>query len=184
MGEGERSTDYREQVLALDSTGVHRMWQVVYQGDNLVGWPPGKAVEYLVLRAFQLEGAEVSWPYEVRQNGVLLEQIDGAVYFDGLACLVEAKVWKRQVDYSVIAKMKAQLLRRPMMTLGAVFQIGTFSQAAVSLTHLLPPPNVLLWDGDDLDWALECGALRTGLKLKLRHAIEQGFANLSLRGTT
>ncbi|HZI11836.1 MAG TPA: hypothetical protein VE153_15740, partial [Myxococcus sp.] len=79
MGEGERSADYRERVLALDSTGVYRTWQVVRRGDNLVGWPPGRALEYLILRAFQLEGAEVTWPYEVRRDGVLLEQIDGAV---------------------------------------------------------------------------------------------------------
>jgi hypothetical protein len=180
MGEGERSADYRERVLALDNAGVYRTWQVVLRGDNLVGWPPGRALEYLILRAFELEGAKVTWPYEVRRNGVLLEQIDGAVHFDGLACLVEAKAWKKRLDYSVIAKMKAQLLRRPMLTLGAVFQVGDFSEAAVNLTHLLPPPNVLLWPGADVDWALRRRALREGMKLKLRHAIEQGFGDLGL----
>ncbi|MCY1021160.1 hypothetical protein [Pyxidicoccus sp. MSG2] len=167
-------------MLALDAVGIQRMWQVVHAGDNLVGWPPGKALEYLILRAFQLEGAEVTWPYEVRRGGLLLEQIDGAVYFDGLACLVEAKAWSTPLDFSVIAKMKAQLLRRPTMTLGAVFLLGEASDAAISLTHLLPPPNVQLWNGTDLAWAMERGALREGLKRKLRHAIEQGFADLML----
>ncbi|MFP2905690.1 restriction endonuclease [Pyxidicoccus sp. 3LFB2] len=182
MDEAGRAAVYREQVLALDRAGVYRMWQVVHAGDNLVGWPPGKALEYLILREFQLEGAEVTWPYEVRRNGLLLEQVDGAVYFDGLSCLVEAKDWRTPVDFSVVAKMKTQLLRRPAMTLGAVFLSGTFSDAATSLAQLLPPPNVQLWNGDDLAWAMERGALREGLKRKLRHAIEQGFGDLLLSG--
>lgn len=180
MDEAGKSAEYRAKVLALDGMGVRRMWQVVLAGDNLLGWPPGKALEYLILRAFQLEGAEVTWPYEVRRNGLLLEQIDGAVYFDGLACLVEAKAWSTPLDFSVIAKMKAQLLRRPTMTLGVVFMLGGVSAAAVSMIHLLPPPNVQLWIGEDLAWAMERGALREGVRRKLRHAIEQGFEDLIL----
>ncbi|QSQ24247.1 hypothetical protein JY651_04585 [Pyxidicoccus parkwayensis] len=180
MDEAGKAAFYRAQVLALDGPGVRRMWQVVCAGDNLVGWPPGRALEYLILRAFQLEGAEVTWPYEVRRNGLLLEQIDGAVYFDGLACLVEAKAWSTPLDFSAIAKMKTQLLRRPTMTLGAVFLLGRVSDAALTLNQLLPPPNVQVWDGDELAWAMERGALREGLKRKLRHAIEQGFEDLIL----
>jgi hypothetical protein len=37
------------------------MWEVLCSRDDLPGWLPGRALEYLVLRAFQLEGAEVTW---------------------------------------------------------------------------------------------------------------------------
>ncbi|WP_275900295.1 restriction endonuclease [Pyxidicoccus trucidator] len=151
------------------------MWQVVHSGDNLLGWPPGRALEYLILRAFQLEGADVTWPYEVRKDGVLLEQIDGAVYFDGLACLIEARDWSEPLDFLVIAQLKARLLRRPRMTLGAVCITGTFTEAAIQMAEFLPPPDVLLWDGEGLCSAIEHGTLREGTRRKLRYAIEHGF---------
>lgn len=75
------------------------MWQVLRSADNLTGWPPGKALEYLVLRAFQLGGAEVTWPYEVRRRNVVVEQVDGAVYVDGLTCLIEAKDHAEPMDF-------------------------------------------------------------------------------------
>jgi hypothetical protein len=67
MDEAGRRAVYLERVLSLDGEGVYRTWQVVRRRGNLVGWPPGKALEYLILRAFQLEGADVTWPYEVRK---------------------------------------------------------------------------------------------------------------------
>jgi Restriction endonuclease len=156
------------------------MWQVLRSRDNLPGWPPGRALEYLVLRAFQLEGAEVTWPYEVRRKGVLLEQVDGAVYCDGTTCLIEAKAHSEPIDFMAISRMKARLLRRPRTVIGAVFSVGEFTEAAYQLTECLPPPDVLLWDGDDLGWALQRQAMREGMRKKLRHAIEQGFADLEL----
>jgi hypothetical protein len=63
----------------------------------------------------------VTWPYDVRRNGVHLEQVES-----------------------------------------------------------LPPPDVLLWSGKDIQWALQRQAMREGLHRKLRHAIEQGFADFDL----
>jgi hypothetical protein len=156
------------------------MWDVLYAGDNLPGWPPGRALEYLVLRAFQLEGAQVTWPYEVRKRDVLLEQVDGAVYFDGLTCLIETKAHSGPIDFMPISRMKARLLRRPRTVTGAVFSIGEFTEAALHLADALPPPDVLLWDGDDIDWALRRRAMRVGMRKKQRYAIEHGFVNLDL----
>jgi hypothetical protein len=170
-----RRTVYLERVLSLDRAGVYKTWQVVRRRSNLVGWPPGKALEYLILRAFQLEGADVTWPYEVRRDGTLLEQVDGAVYFEGLACLIEARDWRVPLDFMSVAQMKMRLLRRPKMTLGAVFNNGTFTEAAHRMAELLPPPDVLLWERQAIAQALEQGTLREGMKRKLRYAIEQGF---------
>ena len=156
------------------------MWKVLYTRDNLPGWPPGRALEYLVLRAFQLEGAEVTWPYDVRRNGLLLEQVDGAVHCDGISCLIETKAHSEPIEFLAISRMKARLLRRPRTVIGAVFGTGDFSPAAILLTENLPPPDVLLWQGRELAWALGRQAMREGLRRKMRYAVEQGFADFNL----
>jgi hypothetical protein len=156
------------------------MWEVLSSRDDLPGWPPGRALEYLVLRAFQLEGAEVIWPYEVRRNGVLLEQVDGAIYFDGVTCLIETKDQSEPIDFMAISRMKAKLMRRPRAVIGAVFGTGEFTPAALHLTEMLPPPDVLLWSGRDIGWALQRQAMREGMRKKWRQAMEQGFVDLNL----
>jgi len=175
-----KEAEYRQRISRLDIGDLRRMWEVLCSRDNLPGWPPGRALEYLVLRAFQLEGAEVTWPYEVRRNGVLLEQVDGAVYCDGLTCLIETKAHSEPIDFLAISRMKTRLLRRPRTVIGAVFGIGEFSRAAILLTENLPPPDVLLWRGRELAWALQRQAMREGLNRKMRHAIEEGFADFDL----
>lgn len=117
-----RRAMYLEKVQALDASGVRRMCQVVFEGGNLVGWPPGRALEYLILRAFQLEGADVTW-------------------------------------------------------LGAVFSTGTFTEPAIRMTELLAPQDVLLWEGEELSSAIAQGALRDGMRRKLRYAVENGFVS-------
>jgi hypothetical protein len=76
-------------------------------------WDEGKALEYLVLRAFQLDGAEVAWPYTVKVKDRIVEQIDGVMYVDSLACLIECKDTSQEVNIEAIAKLRNQLLRRP-----------------------------------------------------------------------
>ena len=55
------------------------------------GWDAGKALEYAIIRAFELDGATVRWPYPVSLFGEEVEQIDGSVGYAGLYCLVESK---------------------------------------------------------------------------------------------
>jgi hypothetical protein len=63
------------------------------EAGNTSGWAPGKAFEYLVLRAFQLEGAEVRWPYSVRIDGGEKEFfLFHSVSYDG-TFLFKRKVW-------------------------------------------------------------------------------------------
>jgi hypothetical protein len=84
------------------------------------------------------------------------------------------------IDFMAISRMKARLMRRPRTVIGVVFSSGWFTEAARQLMECLPPPDVLLWDGPDIEWALlRCG-MREGLRQKLRHAIEQGFADFRL----
>lgn len=175
-----RGGEYQRRVLALGHEGLLELWQGLRAGVSPPEWPAGVLLEYLLLRAFQLEGAEVTWPYRVYQARVLLEQIDGIIYFDGVSCLVESKDVTRTVDALAIVKLKSQLLRRPRTTIGAVFNTGTFSPTALSLLRMLPPPDVLLWEGEEIDFALQGQRLLEGMRRKLRHAVETGFADWDL----
>ncbi len=59
--EGEEK--YVGWVRSLGRNGLLHLWEQVKDGENLEPWPQGKAFEYLVLRAFELDGARVIWPY-------------------------------------------------------------------------------------------------------------------------
>lgn len=180
MGEGEGG-EYVRRVRAFDAVRVWELWTAIQAGIAVEGWSSGRLMEHLVLRAFQLEGARVSWPYEVWLDASRLEQIDGAVHFEGLSCLIECKAWHHKlVDVAPIIKLKAQLMRRPPPVLGALFCLGDFSTNALAMTRLMPPANVLLWRGGEIELALRKQLLREGLKRKLRHAAEHGFAFLDL----
>jgi hypothetical protein len=61
-----------------------------------------------------------------------------------------------------------------------VFNTGRFSPTAASLMQMLPPPDVFLWDGAEIDFALQGQRLLEGMRRKLRHAVETGFADLNL----
>ncbi|QRK08208.1 hypothetical protein JQX13_51185 [Archangium violaceum] len=180
MTDEGRSSEYQRRVLALEHEELLKLWRALLAGVTPADWPGGVLLEYLILRAFQLEGAEVTWPYRVYRKGVLLEQIDGVVYFDGVSCLVEFKDMTRPVDTVTIVKLKSQILRRPRATIGAMFCTGEVSSAASMLVEMLPPPDVLLWEGDEIDVALRGHRLLDGMRRKLRHAVETGFADLSL----
>jgi hypothetical protein len=74
---------YEAVAKRLQRPGLFRLWRQIVEG-NTSGWGPGKAFEYLIIRAFELEGAEVTYPYEVRVEDDVVEQIDGMVVVDGL----------------------------------------------------------------------------------------------------
>ncbi len=130
--------------------------------------------------AKKIEGAEVVYPYSVRVGGTIVEQIDGVLYSDGLACLVECKDQEANIAIDPVAKLRNQLNRRPAGTLGIVFSTAGFTEAAVILTQYNVNQTILLWDGSDLDYALQHQYMRRGLVKKYRYCIERGLPNYSL----
>lgn len=167
------ASDYLLRIRALDWDGIERLWTSIRSG-RTPGWPPGKALEYLILRAFELDGAEVRWPYTVTVQGQLVEQIDGAVYVGNLACLVEAKDSSRQVQFDAVTKLRQQLSRRPAGVLGLLFSRTDFADSARILAQFLAPQNILLWDGDELAYAIEHRRLVWALEAKYRYCVEHG----------
>jgi hypothetical protein len=156
------------------------MLDILAQGDAIPGWPPGRAMEYIILRAFEIEGAEVTWPYEVLQDGQVIEQIDGAVCCDGLNCLVESKDTSEAIDIVPIAKMRHQLARRPPGSMGIIISRSGFTMPVSLQMRMLTPLNVLLWGFEELQAAIRKRTMRVALQLKYKYAVQLGEPNANV----
>lgn len=174
------------EVTAEDIRRMNRV-ELLGQYDQLTpdktpeAWLRGQLFEYLVIRAFELDGAQVQWPYDVLHGGHLLEQVDGAVHVDHIAALVESKCWAREVDWDPIAKLRSKLLNRPSSAIGLVFSKMEYTPAAKVLTRFAFPQTILLWEGEELRWAIENGRMCEGLHLKYRYAVEQFLPDFDMR---
>lgn len=157
-----------------------KLWAAIESGAT-TEWAPGKAFEYLLLRAFQLEGAEVEWPYSVSLADVVVEQIDGFVMVDGLACLLECKDHKDPLSIDSIAKMRNLLLRRSAQAVGLVISRSGFTEPALQLARYLSPQTILLWAGDEVAYALENKGFRKGLTAKYKAYITKGLPYYHIR---
>ena len=155
------------------------MLQSISNGIPIPGWQRGGAFEHIVLRAFEIEGAEVQWPFRVPYNGHTLEQIDGAIYYGGLFCLVESKDYNGRINVEPIAKLRNQLMRRPGGTIGLVFARSGFTEPAKILTRMMNPLSILLWEFDELEEALRTSTMCAALKTKFRFAVEQGMPDFN-----
>lgn len=171
--------DYQGRIAQLNYEGLLELWQAIAAG-NALGWAPGKALEYLVLRAFQLEGAEVRWPYSVSIDEEEIEQIDGVVYTNGISCLIECKDTAQRTNVEPIAKMRNQLLRRPSAAVGAIVSIKGFTDAATILARFLAPQTILLWNGDELAFSLRNQTLCRDIEAKYRYCVETGKPDLNI----
>lgn len=171
--------DYRERISQYNQEGLLELWTAVEAG-LVAGWPPGKAFEYLILRAFELEGAEVRWPYTVNFGQEIVEQIDGAVYWNGLACLIECKDTEEKASIEPLAKMRNQLLRRPGATIGVIFSRRGFTDPAIILARFMVPQTLLLWSGREVAYALTKRAMCQALVLKYRYCVEYGLPDYNI----
>jgi hypothetical protein len=133
------------------------------------------------VRAFEVEGADVQYPYTVRIADEVVEQIDGVVYTDGLACVLESKDWQVDIDSAPIAKLRNQLQRRPASTIGAVFSRTNYTDPAMTLAQFLAPQTILLWRGEDIAYALTHAQMRLGLIAKYRACVQLGITYYDLR---
>jgi hypothetical protein len=173
-------TDYRTKIKAYEHGDLLALWQHIQAG-NTPDWDSGKAFEYLILRAFELEGAEVRYPYRIQREGEEIEQLDGIIYSDNLACLVESKHFQTiPTNFEPIAKLRNQLLRRPAATIGMVFSFSGFTAPALLLAEFVAPQTILLWNGNEISFALERQIFRASLIKKYRYAIEHGMSYLNI----
>lgn len=172
-GLGLRNAEYESMVKALDWEGLRWLYPEI-ETRSTPGWEAGKAFEYLIPRAFELDGATVRWPFEIRLHGQTVEQIDGAVQAAGLHCLLECKDEKAPLAIDPIAKMRNQLLRRPAACIGLIFSTSGYTQPAQMLTGYLGSQTILLWHPGEIRLALEHGRIVPLLEAKYRACVEEG----------
>jgi hypothetical protein len=172
--------EYTDRIQNYGWPKLQELWNQI-QERQTPDWAPGKAFEYLLLRAFELEGAEVVFPYSVNFNSEIIEQIDGVVHSGNLDCLLEAKDWAENVNVEPVAKMRSQLQRRAASTIGVVFSTCGFTEAALTLTRFVTPQTVLLWSGPEVAAALEKRSFRAYLLYKYRRFIHTGDPTIDAR---
>lgn len=171
--------DYRRKIKRLDRPGLLKLWHRVKDNDA-PAWASGKALEYVVLRGFEIDGAKVVWPFDVSAGENTIEQIDGVVYAEGLAALIECKDHAKSVNFEPIAKLRQQLARRPPATIGCCFAKKGFTSEALLLAERSAPQNVLLWHGDEIEFAIRRMRMRRGLIEKYRHAVERALPDFKI----
>lgn len=159
---------------------LNALW-IAIQSGNTPGWRSGAAFEHLVLRAFELSGADVVWPYSVQLGGEVAEQIDGAIHDDGLSCLVESKHLSVPVNVEPIAKLRNQLLRRPSHAMGLLFSASGFTTPAQYLAQFVSPQTILLWSPEEVTHLLTVGKFCDALRVKYRRCVERGVPDYDVR---
>ncbi len=176
------AAQYETKIQLLQWKELRSLWKKI-EKRNTPGWDAGKAFEYLVVRAFQLDSAKVRYPYGVQLFGEEVEQVDGVVYCSGLSCLIESKDFanKVNVDIAPIAKLRNQLLRRPASAIGMVFSRTGFTDPARHLSYFSLPQTILLWSGDEIKYALEQESICDLLVLKYHKCVEDGLPDYDVR---
>lgn len=172
--------DYRQRIQTFDHAAIVELWQAVRRNDT-PDWQAGRAFEYLVLRAFQIEGATVRYPYSVSIEQMPVEQLDGAVHSDGISCIIECKDQTTNVDFAAVAQLRTRLMRRPPSAVGVLFSRSGFTAPTIKLSHFVASETIILWDGEQFNDALVKRRLRTSLIAKYRRLIEDGAAYYDTR---
>ncbi len=153
------------------------LWDKIKARTAIPDWQPGKAFEYLVVRAFQIEGTPVRWPFHVTysQKFGTMEQVDGIVYLGERAFLIESKDLSEPAAIEALAKLRFRLEGRPPTTMGLLFSVQDFSTPTEVFAQFASPLNVLLWNSSDLDLALASASMTEGLRQKFEYATEYGL---------
>ncbi len=178
-------TEYISTIKAYKThSDLVNLWSGILEKET-PGWQPGIAFEYFVLRAFEIEGAYVDYPYDVDLFGENVEQIDGAVHIQniGLTVIVECKNYSNKgvnVNVEPLAKLRNQLLRRPPSCIGCVFSTSGFTKPAATLAHFSLPQSIILWQREDIIYCLENECFVEGLEKKIKFSSTHGHPNLNL----
>jgi hypothetical protein len=180
-----KAREYEAKIQKLGWQELENLWDIILKEETQeAGWEAGKALEYLIVRCFELElGSEhVVYPYDVdfssiTQSYQAIEQIDGVVYANGLSFILECKDYSENLDVQVIAKLRNQLTRRPAGTIGCVFSTSGFTEPAILLAHFTAPQAILLWGVSDIDNSIKNRSFVTALEKKYRNFVEKGVPN-------
>jgi len=159
----ENNRRREEKIKTLDWYGIRELWEVVVEPRKRNASPdedwrdPYTTFEYVILRAFELEGARVTYPFFVYPLGdrTVLHEIDGSVFTKtGKSVLCEFKSWADPIQFDPIAKLRSQLLQRPKKGIACFFSMSGFTTPAIRSTTLIATEGVLLWKKNEIEHAL------------------------------
>ncbi|WP_292774942.1 hypothetical protein [Nostoc sp. NMS9] len=106
--------------------------------------------------------------------------MDGVIYSDGLACIIECKDSNESLNIEAIAKLRNQLLRRPTTSIGSVFSRSGFTVGAITLARYISPQTILLWGGKEIKYSLYNKYIRRSLIKKYRYCVEYGLPDYDI----
>ncbi len=159
------------RVRRYDWAKLEGLWKRIKAG-TATGWSPGKALEYMFVRAFELSGAEVVYPYnnEVRR---IKEQFDGFVFVKelGAGFIIECKDWREPVSFDEVAKLYGRLSYRISSTFGIYLSRNDFTASALESLYVLHPHNILLWSFAEIDECFIHHKFLDALKYKYKYAM-------------
>jgi hypothetical protein len=175
--------DYEKKIKTYQWPALQSLYAEIV-ARTTPGWAAGNALEYLIVRAFELDGASVRWPYDTQIDGEVVEQIDGAVAVSGLHCLIECKDESKPLAIAPLAKMRNQLQRRPPATVGLIFSTSGYTNPAQILASYLGSQTILLWHPEEIELAVKKGRIVPLLEAKYRACVETGLhiANTTYMG--
>ena len=168
-------TDSEENLIAkirtYDWTMLIDLWEQIKAG-TITDWNEGKALEYMLVRAFDLEGADVVYPY----NNIIIkaeEQLDGFVFDKelGAGFIIECKDWAGKVSFDELAKLHGRLLYRMSSTFGLFLSKHGYTSSAVEMMYYIQPHSILLWNSEDIDECFKKHKFLTALRYKYRYAM-------------
>lgn len=143
---------------------LKKFWKSRKDTDGKDLWPKGKLMEYLIVRAFEIESSEakpvyVTYPYGVREkelNNEEMEQIDGAVHVMGLLALIECKDYKdAKIDIEPLVKLRFRLQVRHSSAFGIFFSCTELTDPAEYWISYMAPQLIIFWDKEDLEYCLD-----------------------------
>lgn len=160
-----------KRIQTYDWLKLERLWMKIKAGKN-TRWNNGKALEYMLVRAFDLEGAEVVYPFN---NDVLMarEQLDGFVFVRdiGAGFIIECKDWKENVSFDELAKLYGRLNYRTSSTYGLFLSKTGYTASAIEMMYIMQPHSILLWSSDDIDECFKKHKFLKALRYKYQYAM-------------
>ena len=167
-------------IQKLKRPGLVTLWRGIRKRTT-PGWKAGKALEYLVVRAFEIEKCNVVYPYEVRVGPLVIEQIDGVIHTNHLSCLLESKDVSDPVDHDPLADLRDQIQRRPPSVVGCCLSTSGFTLNARQRAIMTAPQRILLWEAEEIEYGLEHGRMREGLHAKFRNCVERALPDFNIK---
>lgn len=159
-----------------------KMWNTRRDEDDEDVWPKGKLMEYMIIRAFELESHPdkpvfVSYPYGVREEDIgnmELEQIDGAVHVLGLHAIIECKDFKdNSIEIEPLVKLRFRLQARHSTAFGIFFSCTNMTKPAEYWINFMAPQLIIFWDREDIEYCLKNKCFVDCLETKYRVAIDK-----------